>query len=304
MISPFLYNCHHTNPHQTELSAAMTKFLELNLAGIWPPNHPNNTITRQPMPADMNLGAFFNPAFQPQMPSSANLLDLNPPVPGLNSVTFPSINCLAAPNAQSFENVPPAIKNEELLDSMQMPTTSMEPTLLLQPTPLDTMDNTCLLNFYDQVTPPALLSQENCFNFNTLCGAELPYSFSYNGIDHQECAIDESADTLQNRYNSYGSVVAVKSARRSRPGKKSRQARTVFTGRQLHVLEEMFDKCKYLLARDRLDLARKMGLTETQVRTWYQNRRSKWKRKSKIPTTILTDFPESPSNTDVFRTII
>lgn len=56
-------------------------------------------------------------------------------------------------------------------------------------------------------------------------------------------------------------------------GKKARKARTIFTDKQLQELESMFDKQKYLSVQDRMDLAQRMGLTDTQVKTWYQNRR-------------------------------
>ena len=55
--------------------------------------------------------------------------------------------------------------------------------------------------------------------------------------------------------------------------KKSRKARTIFTDKQLQELENTFEKQKYLSVQDRMDLAHRMGLTDTQVKTWYQNRR-------------------------------
>ena len=56
-------------------------------------------------------------------------------------------------------------------------------------------------------------------------------------------------------------------------GKKTRKARTIFTDKQLQELETTFDRQKYLSVQDRVDLAHRMGLTDTQVKTWYQNRR-------------------------------
>ncbi|KJH40496.1 homeobox domain protein [Dictyocaulus viviparus] len=47
--------------------------------------------------------------------------------------------------------------------------------------------------------------------------------------------------------------------------KKARKARTIFTDKQLQELEST--------VQDRMDLAQRMGLTDTQVKTWYQNRR-------------------------------
>ncbi|XP_062860981.1 homeobox protein BarH-like 2 [Trichomycterus rosablanca] len=60
--------------------------------------------------------------------------------------------------------------------------------------------------------------------------------------------------------------------------KKTRRSRTIFTELQLMGLEKKFQKQKYLSTPDRLDLAQSLGLTQLQVKTWYQNRRMKWKK--------------------------
>ncbi|KRX45487.1 BarH-like 1 homeobox protein [Trichinella sp. T9] len=57
--------------------------------------------------------------------------------------------------------------------------------------------------------------------------------------------------------------------------KKPRKARTAFTDHQLQTLEKNFERKKYLSVQDRLDLAAKLNLTDTQVKTWYQNRRQR-----------------------------
>ncbi|XP_061693078.1 homeobox protein pv.1-like [Syngnathoides biaculeatus] len=57
-----------------------------------------------------------------------------------------------------------------------------------------------------------------------------------------------------------------------------RRVRTKFTPEQISRLLKIFDKHKYLEAGERGKTARKLGLTETQVRTWFQNRRMKLKR--------------------------
>ncbi|GFO16775.1 Barh-like 1 homeobox protein [Plakobranchus ocellatus] len=54
--------------------------------------------------------------------------------------------------------------------------------------------------------------------------------------------------------------------------KKPRKARTAFTDHQLSVLEKTFERQKYLSVQDRMELAAKLNLTDTQVKTWYQNR--------------------------------
>lgn len=55
--------------------------------------------------------------------------------------------------------------------------------------------------------------------------------------------------------------------------KKQRKARTAFTDHQLQTLEKSFERQKYLSVQDRMELAAKLNLTDTQVKTWYQNRR-------------------------------
>jgi hypothetical protein len=55
--------------------------------------------------------------------------------------------------------------------------------------------------------------------------------------------------------------------------RKPRKARTAFTDSQLQSLEKAFDKQKYLSVQDRQELAAKLNLTDTQVKTWFQNRR-------------------------------
>ncbi|CAI5667751.1 homeobox protein pnx [Oreochromis niloticus] len=59
---------------------------------------------------------------------------------------------------------------------------------------------------------------------------------------------------------------------------KSRRVRTAFTLEQLQVLEQSFQKCHYLSVLERFTIASAMRLSETQVKIWFQNRRTKWKK--------------------------
>jgi hypothetical protein len=56
-------------------------------------------------------------------------------------------------------------------------------------------------------------------------------------------------------------------------GRKVRRRRTAFTHAQLAYLERKFRSQKYLSVADRSDVAEALNLSETQVKTWYQNRR-------------------------------
>ena len=59
---------------------------------------------------------------------------------------------------------------------------------------------------------------------------------------------------------------------------KIRRRRTAFTSSQLKALEEKFHEKKYLTITERNGLAKALQLTDTQVKTWFQNRRTKWKK--------------------------
>ncbi|XP_062620570.1 barH-like 1 homeobox protein [Saccostrea cucullata] len=71
--------------------------------------------------------------------------------------------------------------------------------------------------------------------------------------------------------------------------KKPRKARTAFTDHQLNSLEKQFARQKYLSVQDRMELATKLGLSDTQVKTWYQNRRTKWKRQTSVSLELLAE---------------
>jgi len=62
--------------------------------------------------------------------------------------------------------------------------------------------------------------------------------------------------------------------------KSCRRTRTAFTYEQLVALENKFKQTRYLSVCERLNTALTLDLTETQVKIWFQNRRTKWKKQN------------------------
>ncbi|XP_050497400.1 homeobox protein Hox-A4-like [Diabrotica virgifera virgifera] len=63
---------------------------------------------------------------------------------------------------------------------------------------------------------------------------------------------------------------------------KKKKARTTFTGRQIFELEKQFEVKKYLSSSERTEMAKLLNVTETQVKIWFQNRRTKWKKNDNV----------------------
>ncbi|XP_066239651.1 homeobox protein Nkx-6.3 isoform X1 [Saccopteryx leptura] len=89
---------------------------------------------------------------------------------------------------------------------------------------------------------------------------------------------------------------------------KKKHTRPTFTGHQIFALEKTFEQTKYLAGPERARLAYSLGMTESQVKTkelsqlnlllkvtwvvWFQNRRTKWRKKSALEPSSST--PRAP----------
>ncbi|XP_041873503.1 homeobox protein DLX-4 [Corvus kubaryi] len=70
-------------------------------------------------------------------------------------------------------------------------------------------------------------------------------------------------------------------------GKKLRKPRTIYSSLQLQALNQRFQQTQYLALPERAELAAQLGLTQTQVKIWFQNKRSKYKK-------IMKQVPSAP----------
>ncbi|KAG9327881.1 hypothetical protein JZ751_018422, partial [Albula glossodonta] len=57
---------------------------------------------------------------------------------------------------------------------------------------------------------------------------------------------------------------------------KRKKPRTSFSRMQICELEKRFHRQKYLASAERAALAKTLKMTDAQVKTWFQNRRTKW----------------------------
>ncbi|XP_014669860.1 PREDICTED: homeobox protein Nkx-6.2-like [Priapulus caudatus] len=60
---------------------------------------------------------------------------------------------------------------------------------------------------------------------------------------------------------------------------KKKHTRPTFSGHQIFALEKTFEQTKYLAGPERARLAYSLAMSESQVKVWFQNRRTKWRKK-------------------------
>lgn len=73
-------------------------------------------------------------------------------------------------------------------------------------------------------------------------------------------------------------IAGTSSGKRSRKPGVDRKPRQAYSAKQLEKLESEFKHDKYLSVNKRMELSKGLNLTEIQIKTWFQNRRTKWKK--------------------------
>ncbi|UJR15107.1 hypothetical protein I4U23_002073 [Adineta vaga] len=148
--------------------------------------------------------------------------------------------------------------------------------------PIQTLPSNAFLDFTNQLPPPTSLDVSNTSNqqqySNFLHNAYPPsvqeqfysshYPYPYN-IPYPSLSVDSNIDD-KCHYDTPPKLTI--------KGKKIRKPRTIYSSMQLQVLNKRFQRTQYLALPERAELAASLGLTQTQVKIWFQNKRSKQKK--------------------------
>ncbi|XP_077986874.1 barH-like 1 homeobox protein [Glandiceps talaboti] len=171
------------------------------------------------------------------------------------------------------------LKPKEVIDSRSMPITTTSTTT-----------TTTAKNTHEVTTMSDEINEEldNSSDLNTTSSTDHLETNTINSNSYKRPPPDEDS---QDEHISQAKDNEISSSRDSPSvkSKKARKARTAFTDHQLNTLERNFERQKYLSVQDRMDLAASLNLTDTQVKTWYQNRRTKWKRQTQVGLELLAE---------------
>ncbi|XP_039257599.2 uncharacterized protein LOC120334201 [Styela clava] len=81
--------------------------------------------------------------------------------------------------------------------------------------------------------------------------------------------------------NTYSNMCSHSPKHGSQKTEKTKRTRTTFTQKQLEYLESEFNNQQYMVGIERRALAKKLRLTDAQVKVWFQNRRIRYRNEKK-----------------------
>nr|XP_060622801.1 ventral anterior homeobox 1 [Anolis sagrei ordinatus] len=131
-------------------------------------------------------------------------------------------------------------------------------------------------------------------------------AFSASGAAGEDCNKNKSSSTdpdycrrilVRDAKGSIREIILPKGLDLDRP----KRTRTSFTAEQLYRLEMEFQRCQYVVGRERTELARQLNLSETQVKVWFQNRRTKQKKDQGKDSELKSVVSETAATCSVLR---
>ncbi|XP_053314074.1 homeobox protein EMX1 [Spea bombifrons] len=138
-----------------------------------------------------------------------------------------------------------------------------------------------LYNNPELVFPEAVNHPSLTVHPHQLGASHLQHPHSFFGPQHRD-PLNFYPWVLRNRFFGHrfqGSDVSQESLLLHGPfARKPKRIRTAFSPSQLLRLERAFEKNHYVVGAERKQLASSLSLSETQVKVWFQNRRTKYKR--------------------------
>ncbi|KAL6263352.1 hypothetical protein P5V15_006148 [Pogonomyrmex californicus] len=185
----------------------------------------------------------------------------------------------------SNEQLKKSDSSKETSDSVENPRIcSFSIERLLAPSKIDEEENK-----FSQQTDLSLLCQENNeLEMRMLVAPDSSMSMAEEiELDDTDMVCSTSPEpemyyeacTSSSGANSTTSADKEKTAAAISDDERKKRPRTAFTAAQIKSLEAEFERNKYLSVAKRLQLSKNLKLTETQIKIWFQNRRTKWKRK-------------------------
>ncbi|XP_038070878.1 hematopoietically-expressed homeobox protein HHEX homolog [Patiria miniata] len=221
----------------------------------------------------------------PPPPSSMNLH--NPHMNHHHGLVGPGLAPLSAPNGiQSLNTLhngsgPPShtpFYIDNILGSRLNMTGPARPTPTLPSPTFPAHMNSAYNSYYEQAVHPGLAAPTPISYGSGAFSSPPPYPFARGDYPHG----------LIDRHDPYSKVPGkpfLWNPFIQRPLHKRKGGQVRFSNDQTMELEKKFESQKYLSPPERKKLAKLLQLSERQVKTWFQNRRAKWRRvKQEVPT--------------------